>query len=82
MRNRTSSFNMRISRPADDPVIMAHYKLPSDRGVLMQDGLVRSATEIASDRLRLALLRYGVRHGLPGLSSAECLRRLREEAAR
>lgn len=52
---------------------------PCDRVGDNEGRLRRTLTECANDRFVRALLRYGVKHGLPNTSGADCRARLAEE---
>lgn len=58
--------------PRPDP----HHR-PVDRHSLpVRDESTRMAAKQASERLLLALLRYGARHGLPNIDADQCRARL------
>lgn len=50
-----------------------HRSATSDRDALsIREGGYRAAAKSASERLLIALLRYGTKHGLPNMSADQC----------
>lgn len=58
------------------PTFEAGCRMPTMRGIEMSEANFRAAAEIASERLLIALLRYGAKHGLPRMSTDECREKL------
>ena len=54
------------------PDFEAGCRMPSMLGIEMNEANVRAAAEVGSSRLLLAMLRYGLRHGLPRMSQGDC----------
>lgn len=58
------------------PVVEAGCRMPTARTIAQSDAYCRSAAEMGSQNLLLAMLRYGAKHGLPNIDPDECFRRL------
>ena len=64
-------------RPARVPTRVFATPEMTDRGNRRNMSLERNAATFGSQELRVGLLRYGVKNGLPNLSSLQCLSELR-----
>lgn len=58
------------------PTFEAGCQMPSARTIQASDANYRTAAEIGSSNLLVAMLRYGCRHGLPNISADTCWRKL------
>lgn len=58
------------------PAFEAGARMPSHNTIMAAQTYERAHAEAGSDRLLVALLRYGSKHGLPNISADQCRAKL------